>query len=623
MSSTTFNCGEQWGETGEWSENSAHVVGENGALSLSSMKSSEEDYLGSLCEIFLLTQNDLCVEEKVMASWNLAKGDKDKLIQLMKMILFIREPRAGKGLRKVFYEAVFTLYKITEARPIAKSLMDACSEFGYWGDLTAIWNMANKMSDSSIAGDIMSYVVTLYGEQLKIDFARMEEAAESEAAASEAALASEAAAESEAAASEAAESEAASATSAQGSSLSLAGKWAPRVKSSNSLFAKKLVRYLKMDYKEYRHQLSRINKHLQVVEPYMCSKRWKEIDFTRVPSVAMTSLSNAFSDVIVNSYPKKMRRVGRRDMYTRNRNTRRHSPEDDDYEDREACRVNLSNHIESGKKINSAVTSLSKIVEKYLNGEPLNQVWEAQWTTRVNELRALAKDLEIFPMIDLSGSMNGDPIINAITLGIFTASILDHDLDKPESVYANRFMTFSGKPLIVRMPRNASLYEKIQLMTKYRGSGYWGNNTNISSAVDMLLSLMAYTGQKVPKYLAIFSDMQFDQGDSSWNETSYQNVSRKFENAGQEVPHIIFWNLRSNLAGYQVSARQPNSTCLSGFSTRMMDLFLSGAIDELKTTQANEEQSKHDKNTLNLVMKVFEHKMFTECKKNIFGCFFV
>ena len=85
------------------------------------------------------------------------------------------------------------------------------------------------------------------------------------------------------------------------------------------------------------------------------------------------------------------------------------------------------------------------------------------------------------------------------------------------------------------------------------------------------------------------------------------------------MPHIIFWNLRSNLSGYQVSATQPNSTCLSGFSTRMMDLFLSGSIDELKT-MVSSDNTKTNANTVSLVMKVFEHKMFEDCKKNIFEC---
>lgn len=560
-----------------------YVVGENGALSLSTLMSSSEDYIGSLCEIFLLTQDDSCVKEKVTTAWNLARGDKERIIQLMKMILFIREPRAGKGLRKVFYHAVLTLYKIDEAQSIAKSLISACSDFGYWGDLVSIWNMVEYApTDLNMYIDLMKYIIGLYGEQLKLDFANTD-----------------------------------------GTNLSLAGKWAPREKSSNILFAKQLIRYLKLNYKEYRQQLSMLSSRLKTVESYMCAKKWKDIDFGRVPSVAMTSLSNAFQDIKVNSYPKQMRKNNRRNTYTR-QNLRRHEQDHPDYEDREACRINLMNHIASGKKINSAVTNLSKIVENYLSGQPLNEVWETQWTSRVNELKALATDLDIFPMIDLSGSMNGEPMINAITLGIFTSSILDHDLDKPESVYANRFMTFAGQPQIVRLPRNATLYDKIQIIKKYQQGCYWGNNTNISLAMDMLLSVMSFiggssNGGSMPKYLAIFSDMQFDAGDASWNQTSYENIRTKFNNAGVEVPHIIFWNLRSNLSGYQVSATQPNSTCLSGFSTRMMDLFLSGSIDELKTVVSTD-NTKTDANTVSLVMKVFEHKMFEDCKKNIFEC---
>ena len=81
--------------------------------------------------------------------------------------------------------------------------------------------------------------------------------------------------------------------------------------------------------------------------------------------------------------------------------------------------------------------------------------------------------------------------------------------------------------------------------------------------------------EKMPKILAIFSDMQFDAGDSSWNKTSYDNICDKFKNAGYEIPHVLFWNLRANTIGFQVKADTPNSSMLSGYSTRMLDLFLS------------------------------------------------
>jgi hypothetical protein len=54
----------------------------------------------------------------------------------------------------------------------------------------------------------------------------------------------------------------------------------------------------------------------------------------------------------------------------------------------------------------------------------------------------------------------------------------------------------------------------------------------------------------------------------------------------------------------------------------MMDLFLAGSMDELKSSNAisADQETKSSPTTLDLVMKVFDHKMFSECKKNIFDC---
>jgi hypothetical protein len=104
--------------------------------------------------------------------------------------------------------------------------------------------------------------------------------------------------------------------------------------------------------------------------------------------------------------------------------------------------------------------------------------------------------------------------------------------------------------------------------------------------------------------------MQFDAGDSSWNQTSYEMIKRQFETFGYEVPHIIFWNLRENTQGYQVLANRPNSTMLSGFSTRMMDLFLQGNLDELKNTSNVPEEVKQKNTTKELFEKALNHQMF-------------
>ena len=151
-------------------------------------------------------------------------------------------------------------------------------------------------------------------------------------------------------------------------------------------------------------------------------------------------------------------------------------------------------------------------------------VYEAQWNSRVNEVKEMVRQLEenpgIFPMVDLSSSMSGDPMMNAITLGLFTSMILD--TNETENEFCNRFLTFNSKPELVKLPRNGSLKQKMEIMKYWMGSGRWGGNTNIQLAIRTLLNIGKTNNipqEKMPKILAIVSDMQFDEGGSSWNET--------------------------------------------------------------------------------------------------------
>jgi len=136
-------------------------------------------------------------------------------------------------------------------------------------------------------------------------------------------------------------------------------------------------------------------------------------------------------------------------------------------------------------------------------------------------------------------------------------------------------------------------------MREWTGNGKWGGSTNIHKAISLLLDIAVTNNLKqeaMPEILAIFSDMQFDQGDNSWSATSYENISNQFTAKGYKVPHILFWNLRSNTIGYQVKADTPGSSMLSGYSTRMLDLFLCGDIESL---QKELETTKFEKNRKN------------------------
>jgi hypothetical protein len=593
------------------------TVGENESLAQQTPAQTKLDFDGILCEYFLLMRE--ATEEKIsevlerliyIIDSTLITKEKQKefFIKLLKISLFIRNPRKGKGEKQVFYNIIKCLYQIYKShqyhsnlyktdkyQTIVFTMIDVLGDFGYYRDYN---NLYMQIEDATFR----NYLLQKYESLLQSDNQKQ-----------------------------------------NANELSLAAKWAPREGSKYDIFAKNLAVVMfpnndkNTSYKNYRKMLSELNKKINTVQTYMCQKHWRNIYFANVPSVAMTNLTKAFQDEKVSNKPKTDRvvkplkkRYGRK-VISKIVNNRRHHEGDADYEDREKCRQNLINHISSGKKINSSVTNLSDIIQRYLNGYELDITWEAQWTARVKEIQEFINTLtvkpSIFPMVDLSSSMTGDPIINAITLGMFTSIIMDNPIDQEEFCFANRFMSFAETPQLVKLPRfstfdntkPASLKEKVTIMHEWTNGGRWGGNTNIHAALDLLLNIATTNNvpqKDMPQILAIFSDMQFDAGDNSWTKTSYDNISDKFKNAGYEVPHVLFWNLRDNAVGFQVKANTPNSSMLSGYSTRMLDLFLTGDINNLNELETNDETEDTEENnftqktTLDLINKALSHEMF-------------
>ena len=581
-----------------------YVTGENGALANSTLNpittdnlenNKTETYNNLLIELFLLVRDDTRVNDKLSNIFKMIDSSQvdDKKIyleNLIKTILFIRQPRQGKGERKLFYDILN--YTWNKNKDITKILISLIPEFGYWKDINNLYNIDNY--------EMNAYLIEMMGDKIIEDYNLI--------------------------------------LNDSTAKIGLVGKWAPRENSKYHAFSEQLAYYIcrKLNIfdrdtdvlnKKYRTMIAKLNTHLKTVQTYMCQKHWKDIDFKNVPSISMTKLTKAFQDEKVSPYPKETKIIKKR-YGNNNKKTfigRRHTKTDPDYEDRNKCRENLFEYIKSGNKINSSVTDLSHIIAKYLVGDQLDIVWEAQWISRVEELRTLINGLEknpsIFPMVDLSSSMTGNPIIQAITLGLFTSMILDSNPSGEENEFANRFMSFNSVPQLVKLPRTGSLKDKIDVMKKWCASGMWGGSTNIQSAIRLLLNIAIQhklEKEKMPKVLAIFSDMQFDVGDSSWNETSFEMIKKEFIKYGYDVPEIIFWNLRENTQGYQVLTDTPNTTMLSGFSTRMMDLFLSGSVNELKEdaedtedVENNIEENKNKKTTSEVFEKALNHEMFT------------
>ena len=46
----------------------------------------------------------------------------------------------------------------------------------------------------------------------------------------------------------------------------------------------------------------------------------------------------------------------------------------------------------------------------------------------------------------------------------------------------------------------------------------------------------------MPSTLYVISDMQFDSACNNGNLTNFEVMQKKYEAAGYEMPHVVFWN---------------------------------------------------------------------------------
>ena len=202
-------------------------------------------------------------------------------------------------------------------------------------------------------------------------------------------------------------------------------------------------------------------------------------------------------------------------------------------------------------------------------------------------------------MVDTSGSMYGDPLNAAIALGIRVAE---------KSVLGKRILTFSATPTWHDLTGLDTFVDMVQETMK----ASWQMNTNFYAALNLILDTMI--SNEVPPedvdglVLAVFSDMQIDQADSTYRESRESNndytmvsekllttestkgahsslqqeIERKYLEAGYKCPHILFWNLRST-DGFPSLSTVKGASMLSGFSPALLNLFCEKGVEALES----------------------------------------
>ncbi len=311
-------------------------------------------------------------------------------------------------------------------------------------------------------------------------------------------------------------------------SPSLLAKWLPshRTHKVNSKMAKKVMRGLNMTEKEYRTLLSSLRKKLNIVERNLTEKLYDNIDFSKVPTKAMLKYTNAYMTKMPDKYQEYKNRVRSNDV-----------------------------------KINTDGLFAYEIVKALLwGGKHDDELFDLMWKNQKDVLKGCNRNVLV--MADTSGSMTcygGIPYATSVGLALYTA-------ERNTGIFKNHFITFSEKPYLCEV-KGKTIRDKVNNIPCYIA------NTDIDKAFELILNTAMENNVKqeeLPSHLLIISDMEFDCGVYSKTGTNFEGWKQAFQQAGYQLPMIIFWNVAGSSKGIPITKFEQDVAMISGFSTNIL-----------------------------------------------------
>ena len=481
---------------------------------------------------------------------------------LYKLIAQTRDIIDGKGEYTLTYMMIYVWYTICSpslAFFAVNSMAFLNSNehpYGSWKDLKYFCDYLMKShNDVQLTHPLIKHCCFLYNNQLRLDEIALSDTDENKS-----------------------------------NSISLVAKWIPREKTRfgylyeclaydyykeyiSTSMTKDPVTQVKAMLKcktSYRKLLAKLNAKIDTLQIKQCGKKWSEIDFNKVTSISISNQKKAFLNV-------------KKDGKKRS-----------DEEDRIACAEHFKEHIQNAvkdknKEVKGKRVGLTNFTSQAIqlielrrvtgdNNQIEHDLLNSQWRDNSSQNGKLGK---MIAMVDVSGSMDGEPLHAAIALGIRVAE---------KSLLGKRVITFCNKPHWINLQHKDNF---IDMVAEVNNAGF-GLNTNFHAALDLILN--AIVEAKLPSedvedmVLAIFSDMQIDEGDKCDKKVLYDTMKAKYAEAGMKVngkpynpPHILFWNLRST-SGFPTLSSQPNTSMMAGFSPALLNLFCSEGIESLQSS---------------------------------------
>lgn len=351
--------------------------------------------------------------------------------------------------------------------------------------------------------------------------------------------------------------------------------------------------YLRHARESYRKDVSALRKHLECVERDITAKTFENIKYERVPSIAMNNYAPLFAQKDTGRFEAYIDKVasgkaqisGATLLPSTLIKAVRTGPYPATYD------ISQVGGKRKGTK-NMVDAKMKELEAKTLDG---------QWKSLVQRIRDSGTLENCIAVADVSGSMMG-PTFPDGTVPMDTSiglSLLVAEVTKPP--FGGAFITFSEKPRVQKIDLSKGLHDKYNELV----TAHWNMCTDFVAVFEKLILPMAIKNklaqEDMVKRIFVFSDMQFNSASSTrrsekWS-TSYERIQKNYQDAGYEMPELVFWNLAGGRAGYNgapgyfsggdpvapkpVTASEDGTALVSGYSQGMLKVFLdSGSFED-------------------------------------------
>ena len=349
---------------------------------------------------------------------------------------------------------------------------------------------------------------------------------------------------------------------------SLLAKWL-KSENTSSKESRKLAdmtrRYFKMTHKEYRKTLSILRERIRLLERLMSAQRWDEIEFDKIPSRAGMIYKNAFARHDIERM-KSEKAVQSYEDFAKDKNTRVNAKALYPYEVVKEAMAFGGWGYYYGYKNNKSLDNTERLM--------VNKYWES--------LKDLMDSYAFngIAVVDTSGSMYGEPLAVAISLGMYCA-------EHSSGPFANHFFTFSNNPDFIEI-EGVDFVDKVNRIAR----ADWGGSTNVEAVFDKMLNIAIknhVSQDELPQQVIILSDMEFNRcagggyrSSDRWSsggvradETLFETIEKRWEAAGYKMPTLTFWNLQARQDNIPMKA-EGHVQFISGFSQNLFDQVMKG-----------------------------------------------